>query len=67
MGNHWKRVKGNNEDIKELQGSVTPLIEKVAFLEGKVKELEERCSFQADLFIAAKEEKICLFKELGKL
>ena len=60
-------MKGNNEVIKELQGSVTPLTEKVALLEGKVKELEERCSSQADLFIATEEKKIHLSKELEKL
>uniref|UniRef100_A0A7N2LHS7 Uncharacterized protein n=1 Tax=Quercus lobata TaxID=97700 RepID=A0A7N2LHS7_QUELO len=37
-------AKGNNEAIKELQGFVTLLTEKVALLEGKVKELKERCS-----------------------
>ena len=42
--NLWKHVKGNNEVIKEMQGSVTPLTKKVTLLEGKVKELEEQCS-----------------------
>ena len=37
-------MKGNNEVIKEMQGSVTPLTKKVTLLEGKVKELEEQCS-----------------------
>nr|XP_023912936.1 uncharacterized protein LOC112024543 [Quercus suber] len=41
--NLWKCVKGNNEVIKELQGSITPLTKKGALLEGKVKELEDRC------------------------
>ena len=41
MINLRKHVKNNNEVIKELQGSVIPLTEKVALLEGKVKELEE--------------------------
>nr|POF18990.1 hypothetical protein CFP56_26422 [Quercus suber] len=67
MVNLWKRVKNNNEVIKELQGFVTPLTEKVAFLEGKVKEPEKQCSSQVDLFVAAKEEKIRLSKELEKL
>ena len=68
MANLWKRVKNNNEVIKELKGFVTPLKEKkVAFSGGKVKELKERCSSQVDLFITAKEEKTCLSKELEKL
>ena len=61
-----KHQKDNNEIIKELQESVSPLIEKVATQEAKVKELEEQCS-QVDLFISAEEEKVCLSKELGKL
>lgn len=67
MVNLQKHVKNNNEAIKELQGFVTPLTEKVALLEGKVKELEERCSSQANLFVAAGEEKIRLSKALEKL
>ena len=67
MVNLRKHVKNNNEAIKELQGFVTPLTEKVALLEGKVKELEERCSSQANLFVAAREEKIRLSKALEKL
>ena len=67
MVNLQKRVKNNNEVIKELQGFVTPLTEKVTLLEGKVKELEERCSSQANLFVAAREEKIRLSKKLEKL
>ena len=67
MINLQKRVKNNNEVIKELQGSVIPLTEKVAFLEGKVKELKKRCSSQANLFVAAEKERIHLFKELEKL
>lgn len=43
------------------------MIEKVSLFEGKVKELEERCSSQADLFVVAEEEKIRLSKELEKL
>ncbi|KAK9998088.1 hypothetical protein SO802_017691 [Lithocarpus litseifolius] len=62
-----KHVKGNNEVIKELQGSVTLLTEQVALLEGKVKELDKQFSSQVDLFIAVEEEKIRLSKELEKL
>lgn len=39
--NLWKHLKNNNEVIKELQESVSPLTEKVATLEAKEKELEE--------------------------
>ncbi|KAK9991530.1 hypothetical protein SO802_026515 [Lithocarpus litseifolius] len=35
--------------------------------EGRMKELEERCSSQANLFVAVEEEKIRLSKELEKL
>lgn len=38
--NLWNCLENNNEVIKGLQESVSPLIEKVAILEAKVKELE---------------------------
>ena len=52
---------------KSWRGLLPPWWKKFAFLEGKVKELKEWCSSQADLFVTAEEEKIRLSKELEKL
>ena len=62
-----KRLENNIEVIKGLLEFVSPLIEMVAILETKVKELEVQCASHANLFIFAEEEKIHLSKELGKL
>ncbi|XP_030967464.1 uncharacterized protein LOC115987987 isoform X1 [Quercus lobata] len=62
-----KRLENNIEVIKGLSEFVSPLIEKVAILETKVKELEVQCASHVDLFIFPEDEKIHLSKELGKL
>ena len=62
-----KRQKDNNKIINKLQESISPLTKKVATHEAKVKELEEQCSSQVDLFISEEGEKVRLSKKLGKL